>query len=62
MPRKAIAMHSVVVNTNEPDAPGGSYWEIRSFALCDDGSMWRLGEDDRYQDAWIRLPDMPQVP
>lgn len=30
---------------------------VATFALCDDGSMWRYSFNDA---AWIRLPDIPQ--
>lgn len=62
MPRKVIALQTVVVNTNDPDAPGGAYWELKNYALCNDGSMWILGKDEHYEQKWFRLPDVPQVP
>lgn len=60
MPRKVIALQTVVVNTNDPDAPGGSYWQLMRTALCDDGSMWWFGRDEDWKDVWHRLPDVPQ--
>lgn len=60
MKRKVISMQTVVVTENDPDAPGGSYWMLKRTALCDDGTMWYLGQNDRYQDEWKRLPDVPE--
>lgn len=58
MKRKVISLQTVAVNTNDSDAPGGSYWEIRNVALCDDGTMWRTSSD--YHTEWSQIENVPQ--
>ena len=58
--RIITALQTVVVNTNDSDAPGGSYWQLKHVALCSDGTAWVTGGG--YRAEWEQLPEMPQGP
>lgn len=58
MPRKPIQIAAVpVTHLDNPDASPTTRTEV--FALCDDGSIWSLSDNES---RWTCLPPMPQQP
>ena len=50
--RRYITQRAVAAGTEQfPDA---------IFALCNDGSIWKLIDDFRQEREWLRMKDIPQ--
>lgn len=60
MARRIVQIATAAAYDSQPD--GGQYHEV-VFALCGDGSLWRLNQPFQQHPTkapeWVKMPDVP---